>query len=137
MAAAAAARDIPAVVGFTVETDGRLPSGTPLGEAIDAVDAATEGSVAWYMINCAHPEHIAAGLGGSAGTWAERVGAVRANASRMSHAELDESEQLDPGDPDDLASGYTALREHFPNLRVAGGCCGTDISHVAAVGQSW
>jgi homocysteine S-methyltransferase len=137
MAAAAGARGIPAVVGFTVETDGRLPSGTPLREAIEEVDDATGGSVAWYMVNCAHPEHIAAGLGGSVGSWAERVGAVRGNASRMSHAELDESEQLDSGDPNDFADGYAALRKPFPNLRVAGGCCGTDISHVEAVARSW
>jgi homocysteine S-methyltransferase len=137
MATAAAARGIPSVVGFTVETDGRLPSGTPLGDAIEEVDAATGGSVAWYMVNCAHPDHIAAGLGGDLGSWVGRIGAVRGNASRLSHAELDESEQLDSGDPGEFAAGFASLREPFPNLRVAGGCCGTDISHVEAVARSW
>ena len=92
VAAAAAERGIPAVIGFTVETDGRLASGTPLSEAIARVDSETGSSVAWYMINCAHPDHIRAGLPVGEEAWLGRVGALRANASRMTHAELDEAE---------------------------------------------
>ncbi|MFL6179005.1 MAG: homocysteine S-methyltransferase family protein [Actinomycetes bacterium] len=137
VAAAAAERGVPAVIGFTVETDGRLPSGTPLGEAIQRVDEATGSSVAWYMVNCAHPEHIASGLPGSDESWLDRVGALRANASRLSHAELDEAEELDAGDPAELATGYSGLRSRFPGLRVVGGCCGTDIRHVTAIADAW
>jgi homocysteine S-methyltransferase len=137
VAAAAAERGVPAVVGFTVETDGRLPSGTPLGEAIEQVDEATGSSVAWFMVNCAHPEHIAAGQPGASEPWQVRVGALRANASRQSHAELDEAEELDAGDPDELAGGYLDLREQFPDIRVVGGCCGTDIRHVSAIANTW
>jgi homocysteine S-methyltransferase len=137
VAAAAAERGVPAVVGFTVETDGRLPSGTPLGEAIQQVDEATDSSVAWFMVNCAHPDHIAAGLPGSGEPWLGRVGAVRANASRLSHAELDEAEELDDGNPAELSVGYTDLRSRFPGLRVVGGCCGTDIRHVSAIADAW
>jgi S-methylmethionine-dependent homocysteine/selenocysteine methylase len=133
---ALAARDlaIPAVVSFTVETDGRLPSGQPLGEAIEQVDALTGGSPAYYMVNCAHPTHFEGVLDGP---WCERIGALRANASTMSHAELDEAEKLDEGDPDDLAVRYAALRERLPRLRVLGGCCGTDHRHVAAISREW
>jgi homocysteine S-methyltransferase len=137
VAAAAAERGVPAVVGFTVETDGRLPSGTPLGEAIEQVDEATGSSVAWFMVNCAHPDHIGAGLPGSDESWLGRVGALRANASRQSHAELDEAEELDAGDPAELGSGYASLRSRFPGLRVVGGCCGTDIRHVSAIADAW
>ncbi len=135
--AAAAERGIPAVVGLTVETDGRLPSGTPLGEAIEGVDRATGSAAAWFMVNCAHPEHVLAGLPDSDEPWVSRIGAFRGNASRLSHAELDEAQELDDGDPDDLARGYLALRERMPALRVIGGCCGTDVRHVAAVAQAW
>jgi len=128
---------IPAVIGFTVETDGRLPSGTPLGEAIELVDSATASSAAWFMINCAHPEHVLASLPPRVEPWLSRIGAYRANASRMSHAELDEAEALDEGDPQDLATGYLALRQRLPALRVLGGCCGTDVRHVAAVSSAW
>lgn len=130
--AAAAAAGLPVAISFTVETDGRLPSGQPLGEAIEDVDAATGGAVAYFMVNCAHPTHFADVLAAE-GAWRERVAGVRANASRKSHAELDEAEELDTGDPGELASHYPALRERLPNLRVAGGCCGTDDRHIAAI----
>jgi len=127
----AAARDVglPVAVGFTVETDGRLAGGTPLGEAIATVDAA--GGPDWYVVNCAHPTHVAAGLAGH-GPW-ERIGGFRPNASRMSHAELDAAEELDEGDPAELRASYDAVAAALPSLRVLGGCCGTDARHVAAL----
>jgi S-methylmethionine-dependent homocysteine/selenocysteine methylase len=135
VARAAAAAGLPVTVGFTVETDGRLPSGTPLGEAVTAVDEATGGSVASFMVNCAHPSHFADVLA-TAEAWTDRVAAVRANASRASHAELDEAEDLDRGDPRELGQDYVALRAALPGLRVVGGCCGTDLEHVAAIADA-
>ncbi len=129
---AARAADIDVVISFTVETDGRLPSGQPLGEAIEATDAATDDGPLHYMVNCAHTTHFADVLDiGS--RWVNRIGGVRANASRLSHAELDEMTELDDGDPDDLALRYADLRGGMPGLRVVGGCCGTDHRHVGAI----
>jgi homocysteine S-methyltransferase len=130
-ARAAEAHGLPSVISFTVETDGRLPSGQPLGDAIEQVDAETGGAPAYYMVNCAHPTHFENELVN--GQWRERIRGIRANASKLSHAELDESEDLDAGDPQELAAGYARLREKLPNLTVLGGCCGTDHRHVAAV----
>jgi homocysteine S-methyltransferase len=130
IARAAARAGIAAVISFTVETDGRLPSGQHLGEAIDEVDEATGRSPAYYMVNCAHPSHFADALEGG---WTRRVRGIRANASRLSHDELDASEHLDEGDPVELAREYAALRERLPSLRVFGGCCGTDHRHVGAI----
>jgi homocysteine S-methyltransferase len=132
IAQAAQAAELPVAISFTLETDGRLPSGQPLSEAIEEVDAATDGTVAYFMVNCAHPTHFEHVLRGE-GEWQERLMGVRANASAKSHAELDESDQLDAGDPQELASHYPLLRERLPNLRVAGGCCGTDDRHIAAI----
>jgi homocysteine S-methyltransferase len=131
---AQAARDagVPSVLHFTVETDGRLPDGSSLKDAIERIDAA-DGQVAYYGINCAHPEHMARAL--DDGEWTGRIRAVRANASRMSHAELDEAEDLDDGDPSELAADYARLRQALPNVTVFGGCCGTDVRHVRAVAQ--
>jgi homocysteine S-methyltransferase len=131
VARAAAAHGLPAVISFTVETDGRLPTGQPLAEAIDQVDSETRRSAAYFMVNCAHPTHFEHVL--TSGDWRERVRGIRANASTMSHAELDEAEELDAGDPGELADGYARISEHLPNLCVLGGCCGTDRRHVAAV----
>jgi homocysteine S-methyltransferase len=120
---------LPAAVGFTVETDGRLPDGTSLKDAIERVDAAAPPD--YYVVNCAHPTHVAPALGGD-GPWG-RIEGLRPNASRMSHAELDEAPELDEGDPADLAVRTDALRASVPNLRILGGCCGTDSRHVAAL----
>jgi homocysteine S-methyltransferase len=129
---AAQAAAIPAVVSFTVETNGRLPNDQPLHEAIGEVDAETEGAAAYFMINCAHPTHFVAALD-APGPWRERLRGLRANASTKSHAELDEAEELDAGDPVELAGQYRALRPRLPNLSVVGGCCGTDHRHIAEI----
>jgi homocysteine S-methyltransferase len=129
---AAAAAGLPVTVSFTVETDGRLPSGEPLREAVERLDAETGGAALYQMINCAHPTHFAAELtGGDA--WLSRIGGIRANASRRSHAELDEATELDAGDPRELGAEYAALAPRLPDLRVVGGCCGTDRRHVASI----
>lgn len=125
---------IPAAISFTVETDGRLPSGEGLREAIERVDATAP--PAYFSINCAHPSHFDHILE-AAGPWASRVRGVRANASTKSHAELDESTELDIGDPSDLARRYRGLRSVLPNLNVLGGCCGTDWRHLRAVRDAW
>ena len=136
IAGAAAATGIPVAISFTVETDGRLPSGQSLGDAIDQVDAETLGYSAYYMVNCAHPSHFA-GTMAEGGPWRERIAGLRANASALSHAELDAAEELDEGDPAQLGSDHAALRAHLPGVTVLGGCCGTDARHVAAVGAAW
>lgn len=126
---AARAVGLAVVPSFTVETDGRLPSGQAIAAAVERVDLATDGAAELFMINCAHPTHFADVLDEPL----HRVGGLRANASTRSHAELDESTELDDGDPDDLAARYAALRGALPELRLVGGCCGTDHRHVRAV----
>ena len=132
---AAQAAGLPIVIGFTVETDGRLPSGDSIEQAILAVDGATDGTARSFMINCAHPSHFEAAL--PAGDARLRIHALRANASMKSHAELDAAEDLDAGDPTDLAQRYVALRRELPELHVLGGCCGTNLNHVTAISHAW
>lgn len=129
-----AARQVgaPVVISFTVEVDGRLPSGEGLAEAIGAVDEATGAAAAYFMVNCAHPVHVAPALdGGDAAL--QRLRGLRANASTLSHAELDAADELDDGDPVDLGERLAVLVAAHPQLRVVGGCCGTDVRHVAAI----
>jgi S-methylmethionine-dependent homocysteine/selenocysteine methylase len=118
-----------------VETDGHLPSGQSLREAISQVDAATGNGPAYYMINCAHPTHFAEILTPGA-PWVQRIRALRANASTLSHAELDEAETLDDGNPVELGQQYRNLRAQFPHITILGGCCGTDIRHVKAIANA-
>ncbi|WP_420417012.1 homocysteine S-methyltransferase family protein [Pacificispira sp.] len=132
IANAASSLSLPVVISFTVETDGRLPTGATLKNAIAEVDAATEGAPLYYMVNCAHPEHFSDVLAGGR-DWTSRIGGVRANASRLSHAELDMSEELDDGDPEEFGELHNGIAAVLPNLRVVGGCCGTDHRHVGCV----
>lgn len=125
---AAIREDVPVVISFTLETDGRLPSGQTLASAIEEVDAATDGAAAYFMVNCAHPTHFGHILD-SPGPW-DRIRGIRANASTMSHEELDNAVELDRGDPAALVGGYASIAERLPHLAVVGGCCGTDLAHL-------
>jgi homocysteine S-methyltransferase len=126
--------EIPVSIGFTVETDGRLPDGTPLGEAIKALVKTTVGGPVYYLVNCAHPTHFDHVLKEDE-EWTKRIFGVRANASCKSHAELDESETLDDGDPQAFGALHIELSKQLSELRIMGGCCGTDHRHVASIAQ--
>lgn len=132
---AAREADVPVVISFTLETDGSLPSGEPLGDAITAVDRATDNYVMYYMINCAHPTHFEARLAEDS-PWKARIRGIRGNASRCSHAELDEAEVLDDGNPRELGEDYRRLKDFLPSLQVYGGCCGTDLRHVESIAEA-
>ena len=129
---AAEAAGVPVVISFTVETDGLLPDGSSLGSAIVEVDEATGSYASYFMVNCAHPTHFDDVLTRDA-PWMQRIRGVRANASRMSHQELDSAPELDDGDPVELGEQYAALRERHPHISVLGGCCGTDLRHVEQI----
>jgi S-methylmethionine-dependent homocysteine/selenocysteine methylase len=132
IARAARKAAMPVVLSFTVETDGTLPTGQALGEAVDEVDAATAHAPLYYMINCAHPTHFAAALAAEE-RWTKRVRGVRANASRRSHQELNDAPDLDDGDPAELGGQYRDLLRRHPQINVLGGCCGTDHRHIECV----
>lgn len=125
---------IPSVISFTVETDGRLPTGQTLQHAIEEVDERTDAAPAYYMVNCAHPTHFGDALRG--GKWVNRIRGIRANASRCSHAELDAAESLDDGDPVELGEQYAEIRARLPHINVLGGCCGTDHRHIDCIADA-
>jgi S-methylmethionine-dependent homocysteine/selenocysteine methylase len=132
---AAQAAGMPVAISFTVETDGRLPTGQPLRAAIEGVDDATAGYADYFMINCAHLTHFAEVLCGD-DAWLRRIRGLRANASRKSHAELNECAELDSGNPAELGAQYAELKARLPQLNVMGGCCGTDYRHVARIAEA-
>ena len=125
---------LPIAVSFTVETDGNLPTQQPLNEAIDAVDKATGAGAAYFMVNCAHPDHFSNVLENA--EWARRIRGIRCNASRKSHAELDQSETLDDGDPIEFGDQYRAIKAKMPWLNIFGGCCGSDLRHVTQIART-
>jgi S-methylmethionine-dependent homocysteine/selenocysteine methylase len=135
IARAAQRARMPVAISFTVETDGRLPTGQTLRAAIERVDEATSGYPGYYMINCAHPTHFEHVLD-DGGPWLDRVRGLRANASRKSHAELNDSPELDTGDPVELGAQYAKIKGLLSRLNVMGGCCGTDHRHVEHIAEA-
>ena len=126
--------NLPVIIAFTVETDGCLPTGSQLGVAIEAVDAATDSYASYFMINCAHPDHFSQAL--SDAPWMTRLKGIVANASRCSHAELDEAEVLDDGNPEELGNQLAEIYRAYPNINILGGCCGTDMRHMVCIAQT-
>ncbi len=134
IARAANAINLPVVISFTVETNGKLPTGMSLKEAIEQVDKSVIELPLYFMINCAHPTHFEKELqGGQNEQWTKRIKGIRANASCKSHAELDESTELDRGNPKELGREHKRLKDSFNQLNVFGGCCGTDEEHVLEI----
>ncbi len=135
IARAGKAFDMPVVISFTLETDGKLPSGQTLKDAIAQVEVRTNQAPIYYMINCAHPTHFE-DVVSSGEPWLQKIRSLRANSSTCSHAELDEIEELDEGNPMELGAQYHELRKRIPNLNVLGGCCGTDYRHIAHISKA-
>jgi S-methylmethionine-dependent homocysteine/selenocysteine methylase len=134
IARAAAAVGLPVVISFTVETDGKMATGTSLKEAIKQVDKSVQQLPLYYMINCAHPTHFYNELiAGKKEQWTKRIKGLRTNASCKSHAELDEATKLDRGNPQDLGNEHRKLKTDFNQINVFGGCCGTDEEHILAI----
>lgn len=127
---AAQAARIPVAVSFAVDADGKLGDGSSVADAIAATDAATDAAAEGFLINCAHPSEVARGLTADAGSAAlERLIGFRLNAA----------EHGDEGagdDPAAFAEGEAALRSSAPNAVVFGGCCGTDVPHIAALADA-
>ena len=130
VALAAQDADKPVVVSLVVETDGCLDNGQPLQEAITQIDELSGSAPAYYMVNCAHPDHFSHALTGN-----PRLKGMVVNASRCSHAELDDADTLDDGDPDELAAEIARLVAKFPAMQVIGGCCGTDMRHLRRMAE--
>lgn len=134
MVRAARTVGLPIVISFTVETNGCLPSGRSLGDAIRVVDESTDCGPAYYMVNCAHPDHFFNELDGV--EWTRRIRGFRCNASRLSHAELDACDTLDDGSPEEFGKLYGEIFERMPWLTVFGGCCGSDLRHITQAAQA-
>ena len=135
IACAAQRADTPVAISFTVETDGKLPTGQTLKTALEQVDNATSGYPSYYMINCAHPTHFD-GVLAEGESWVKRIRGLRANASRMSHAQLNEASELDAGNATEFGQEYADLKKRLPQLNVMGGCCGTDHRHIEQIASA-
>lgn len=137
IAAVTVAREfnLPIHVSFSIETNGRLQGGRTVDDVIREVDHLTESYTTYFGVNCAHPRHIMAALQGVSKEVRSRIGSIRGNASLKSHQELDNTLVLDRGDVSVYVGEFDGLLNILPELKVVGGCCGTDEEHLDALAR--
>ena len=137
MAAAMGSTGLPSIISFTLQRNGRLMDGTALHDAITAIDTLSSPPPLCYMANCVHPRIVAEALScpwNQTETVRTRFLGIQANASPLSHAELDHAVELHQSPPEDLARDMAFLHKRF-GLRLFGGCCGTDDRHMEAIAR--
>ena len=129
---------LPYVISFVIGRDGCILDGHSLSEAIDLIDSGVSRSPLGYMVNCAHPDFLSAetlpGRGdcrSGVEPGSETAGLIGflANASSLSHAELEASETVKVGDLAHWGRAMMRLNREF-GVQVLGGCCGTDARHL-------
>jgi S-methylmethionine-dependent homocysteine/selenocysteine methylase len=119
---------MPVAVSFTIEEDGRLPSGETLKDAILAVDGATRSAPIYYMANCAHPEYFVDMLTPGE-TWTERVRGLRANAFDV---EAVQGRKI--VNKEEFLKMCRDLLETFRHINIVGGCRNVDHAHIKQIG---
>lgn len=137
LARACAECGMPLVISFMIRDDGRLVDGTPIAEAMARIDGAADGWPLGYMVNCVHPRVLAAALSRDCNRServAERFIGIQPNASSLPPHILDGSGEVHNSDPEELAEEVFALEPGI-RLRIVGGCCGTDESHLEAIAK--
>jgi S-methylmethionine-dependent homocysteine/selenocysteine methylase len=132
VARAMASTGIPYAVSFVLAPTGHVLDGTPLADAVEAVDAAVDPRPMHFSLSCIHPTVAARALEAAGPDARARVRECKANASRLPTSELVQLDHLEGDDPDPFASAMWELHERF-GTNVLGGCCGTDDRHMRAL----
>ncbi|GFE58961.1 homocysteine S-methyltransferase family protein [Geobacter sp. AOG1] len=135
LALALAATGQPYVLSFVVRPEGTLLDGTPLKDAIAAIDATVTPPPLAYMINCTHVSFARAALTHEAHSSAlvrQRVIGLLANTAALSPEDLNDSTSLVEEDPEAFGRSVAGLHREL-GLKILGGCCGTDDRHIRSL----
>ena len=122
--------EIPFTLSFTLETDGNIPGGQSLEEALRECELYfkihnLKEPVA-YGVNCCHPLHFDLAFGEYTKS---KISFFKGNSSTLSHAELEKSDSIDNGNPEEWAEQEKNLVDKW-DLKIIGGCCGTGAEHI-------
>lgn len=132
LARAQAATGLPYLISFVARPEGTLLDGTPLDTAIATIDVAITPRPLAYLINCTHASIFRSALlneRNSSPLVRARIIGLLANTAALSPDELDESAELVEEAPEVFGNSVAALRDEL-NMKVLGGCCGTDERHI-------
>lgn len=137
MAKALESTDLPYIISFTIQEDGRLIDGTRITDAIRYIDEITSSKPICYMTNCVHPSIVYKALSqpfNENEIVRSRFWGIQANTSPLSYAELDGSADLKCSEPEEFATEMMKLSD-VGNFKIWGGCCGTDNRHMECVAR--
>lgn len=137
LAQAMGSTGLPYIISFTIQRDGMLIDGTTISDAIDYIDQLGDVRPLCYMANCVHPSIVSEALSqpfNSNTLVRRRFLGVQANTSPLPFSELDGSVDLKFSAPETFAEEMIHLRNKS-NIKIFGGCCGTDGRHMEQVAQ--
>lgn len=137
LALALAATGKPYLISFVVRPTGTLLDGTPLQEAVAAIDATANPKPLAFMINCTHVSFARSALLHEVNSSAyvrQRVIGLLANTAALSPEYLDNSSHLVEEEPEAFGASVAALGQEL-GLKILGGCCGTDGRHLTALAR--
>ncbi len=137
IANAMAASGLPYAISFVLNRQGRILDGTSLNEAISHIEGLSARPTLFYMANCCHPTFLEAALKELATKDAhllKRLIGLQANTSSRDANELDNLGFMDSEDSDRFADLMLGVHQNF-NLKILGGCCGTDDRHISAIAE--
>ncbi len=127
MALAMAETQLPYIISFVINRQGRLLDGSSLADAIHRIDAMGTEPPVGYMINCAYPSFFDAER--QTRRTLDRIIGFQGNASSLDQAQLNSAKEQRAEDLSDWGDRMVALnRSH--GIKILGGCCGTRPDHL-------
>lgn len=137
MATVMSEMDIPYIISFTIQKDGKLIDGHTIDYAIRFIDDNVANKPIGYMTNCVHPDIVYKALSHTFNQTEaihSRFIGIQANTSALTYQELDGAKDLQTSSPDDLAKDMMTLKSDY-HFKIFGGCCGTDQRHIEEIAK--
>lgn len=127
IALAMEATSLPYIISFVIGADGKVLDGTELQAAIEFVDSKVQAKPLGYFINCSYPTFIQ--TDGLSKEGSQRFIGIQANASSLTHAELEGSNEVQSENVSEWGDSMMRLNKEL-GVKILGGCCGTDEKHL-------
>lgn len=137
MARAMSDTEIPYIISFTIQEDGKLIDGHTIDYAIRYIDDNVNIKPIFYMTNCVHPDIVYEAIShkfNQTENVRTRFIGIQANTSALPYSELDGSKELYSSSPIEIAEAMLKLKLEC-NFKIFGGCCGTDNTHMEEIAK--
>lgn len=137
MASVISSHQIPYILSFVVQPNGKILDGTPIHQVVHIIDSEIHPKPIFYMINCVHPTIFEQAINNEiqfSRNLTKRIIGLQANTSSKSPDELDNLSYLDTSDSEEFGELMVSLHNQF-GIKVLGGCCGSDENHITEIAK--